>query len=404
MEIIQKGKLLEYYRKKNKLSVKELIQSPKGYPICSRQTYQAILEGKAIQYENEIFEELFQRVGERRSLKKISLDYSKLHMEAEYCHFEACLQECKDLLERLRPFEHCAEYDIQREALKLIQAYYENGKPCDEETIFRFLEAQTILDEKLKDVLFLVFGYFCKRTTYNERRKIEQRIYKESNFLPILISRLTRYNDSRQYGKAYHCIAEIKNRITEDNYCLRLDFYHQISNTYRALKLEYNDYLNYIKEILQDTSIQLPSRKRVQITGNLIIKYLEQKKHKESLILIESILEISGYRKLQLILFGLYCQSQLGLPTNTEWCSLDLSLWSDKKDMRMYHYFQKPQRTAKLKNEMALRILKKDLDHHDSIYLFMLEEEVKKNCRENNNSRILIEFLEEKNKKLSSPS
>ncbi len=339
----------------------------------------------------EILVELFENIGLPFPDKIEQPDFSALHRAVEYGKNEEALAACLVLIDQMKPVSNQAVHDLTYRGLKIVEDYFTNGYPCEESEIWAILDNRDLVDLRLLDILMMIFGRYCTRRSYERRGEIKE-ICLTSDFLPCLISKLTVLNNQEKIFEAYELVNKLDSMIQKDNVLIKLDFLSQKARLFSMMNVDASALYQEIEQMLEKETI--PDRKRVQIAGNLSMRYIVQKQYEESLKMIRSIFEFSGYHQLALAVHGLFCCSQLNLPPLPIFKQIDVEQFYDRKDIRMFRYFDFEKRTLKRRNEMALRIVEKELDLNDSIYLYILEEEIKKNCKAMKGSAALIQFGE----------
>lgn len=385
-------RLLEFYREFKEMTIQQLIYKYK-FPICDRKTYARLLNNKYIKNRQSILYELFENVGLKLTDKKSNISYTQLHHDVEYFRNDLALQKCICLKKQMEDAKNEAFVYLEYLSLELIENYLENGNPCDEKKILCIIQYKDLFPDKLLDMLILIILYYYRRSNYKSQQLVQSLCFQYTHFLPIAIFQINYFNNQSKFLRAYDAEKRVEQLIQSDNYLALLDFYNQKARTLKMMNEDNIEYLNKIEAILADSNVLIPNRKRVQVVGNLVYTLIYRKEYKRAIHLINEIYEISGYRKLNISIQAQFCYSQLDCQCPDYFRKLDLNEYIDKKDLRMFKYFDFDKRSYQKRNEMALRIVK-DLDEFDPVYWYMLREEITKNCKKTGRYAAMMTFYQ----------
>ncbi len=370
--------LLEYYRKKYKLSYESLLyNSSENTRICSVKTYKNIIQGHEVRHSDKIIMELYDRINKTR-VSNVQVDYSRLSTLIEYEDEKKIRKELECLLEYMETYKDNALYDCHYNGINIIYQFYKFREYPLKEVTLEYLSIKDLLDETLVSLLMIIFSYaYCMGIYYIDYTKVYG---FEPRHLLMKLNCFVHYIDVKNEGKAYAISTEIDKLIKEDNYLLKIRYYPSKIYLYRKMELDYKTVEDELNGILMDGDLDISNKNRNIALANQAIYSILRKEYETALYNLMKMEEVEEKRKQQVELYILFCKTHLGLEIDYEKNILATDKVIVGATSDLYNYFLNTQIKLSVKNKGLHRIAKKHLEKTDSLYLFIIEEELYRNC------------------------
>ncbi len=392
--------LLECYRKKLNLTYKSICVDPKNDSrICTVKTYHRLVNGDFVRGRQAIISNLFKRI-DRPIAEEFDVDYTVLSKLMEYGIIESILDEVDKLLTILEPYKENALYDFRYQGVKVIDDYYRNKKHPEEQEVNDFFCMEECMEVELFSLLIVIFGYKFNIDGFSSEFDINKIRYYEPKHLIVQINSfifaLNLYNNAC----AFSLSADIEERIKEDNVIAKVGYYPHIIELCKKMGKNYQDYYYELYKLLIEEDSVVPQFKKNSALANLAINEIVSKEYEKALDLLDQMKNVAQSRMVQVEIYSIFCSLHLGKKIDENYLNLDITMIPNKINILLYTYFKNYELDAKDKNKVLLTIIRDHLTRSDYLYMFIIEEEIKKNCKEMGGYKNFYEFHELKGKNL----
>lgn len=383
--------LLEHYRKKYKLSYDAIVFNPKeSFYICNPKTYKKMINGLEVIDKDELLIQLFQGIG-RPLVNTIDISYQTLSDLIAYNNKNTILEEIDSLLKIINEKKNNALYDYHYQALIILYNYYDHNETPNQEVIYDFMKLSEleVFDQTLLSLVIIIFDYSYHRGTlaidYNVLLN-----YKPQHLL-MKLSYLMYLVDINNDGLAYALSVELEKQLSEDNLNFLVNYLPIKIELWRKMGLAYNSYYIQLKDLLINNNEISEQKKYISMINlaNSLILFQEYEEALEYLYLIKQNL---CHDALLVNVYMLFCEGKLNKEIKYTDFSLDLTVYNKNSTYFLYQYFMNDKMNLRQKNSYLLRIMNKYIDPSDKLYIFIIKEEITKNCAIQKHYKALYDF------------